>query len=242
MGLSLFISAPPAHASSFLFSFTTTQLLGALSATDATFSEDGYYAVFLQPTTLGQDNYSVQQETSPKPTGADDWQATVQTDNPFVGDGTWVEFAKLDSQTYVTLVSGANGADNGTQNIFIYGGPYTYSGSNKHPPLTFGTGTITGIMPSSAVFSFSLDIAVHPGSVVAFTGEANAIWSSGSSTRYAVPKPAYYIPFAMDFTETSPGNYEVVPEPRTWILFLAGAAGLLAAGLLKKKPTASDPF
>jgi hypothetical protein len=230
--VALLFSVPSAHASTYLFSFTTTQLLGALSAPggDANFSEDGYYSILLQPTTLT--GYAAVQENSPKPTGADDWQATTQTDNPFIGSGTWIEFAKLDVQTFVTLVSGANGAPGG-QNIFLYGGPHTYSDSGLYPPLTFGTGTITSIMAPGAMFSFMLDIPFDPGSVE-FTGQASAIWSANSYS-YDPIKSVAGIPFTLDLTDTL-----VTPEPGTWVLLLAGAACVLAAGMFKKKTPAAS--
>jgi len=235
MLLPLLCAAPAAHANTYQYSFTTAQLLTALSG-EADYSEDGYYAVLLQPTTLT--GYSIAGETTPDPSdGAADWQATTDSANPFAG-GTWIEFAKGNTQTSVTLVSGANGGPGG-RNIFYYQGigtDNTYNDSGvPAPPISFGTtvASITNIMSTSAVFSFQLNDATNPGAV-AFTGEAMAIWSSGSSTSFNTGKSRADIPFALTLTGT-----QAAPEPGTWILFLAGAACVLLAATLKKKMPAA---
>ena len=219
--------APPAHANTYQYSFTTAQLLTALSS-EADYSGDGYYAVLLQPTTLT--GYTIAGVNSPDPAdGAADWQATTDSANPFAG-GTWVEFAKGNTQTTVTLVSGANG---GTGSMFLN---QTYSDSGTPaPPISFGAtpATITNIMSTSAVFSFALNDATNPGAV-AFTGEAMAIWSSGSSTAFNTGKTRVDIPFTLTLTGT-----QAAPEPGTWTLFLAGAACVLAAATLKKRTSAA---
>jgi hypothetical protein len=219
--------APPAHANTYQYSFTTAQLLTALSS-EVDYSGDGYYAVLLQPTTLT--GYTIAGVNSPDPAdGAADWQATTDSANPFAG-GTWVEFAKGNTQTTVTLVSGANG---GTGSMFLN---QTYSDSGTPaPPISFGTtvATITNIMSTSAVFSFALNDATNPGPVT-FTGEAMAIWSSGSSTSFNTGKSTAGIPFSLTLTGT-----QAAPEPGTWTLFLAGAACVLAAATLKKRTSAA---
>ncbi len=231
--------ALPAHASTFLYAFSTTQLLGALSVSDADYSSDAYYTILLQPTGLAA-GYTMPNQYSPKPGGvADDWQATTDSADAF-GSGTWIEFAKLDVQTTVTLVSGANGGPGG-KNIFYYPGisPLnTYSDAGGSPPVNFGTtvASIDSIMAPGAQFSFTLgNLSSNPGAVT-FTGEAMAIESSFSSSVYSGQKGRLDVPFSLTLTGT-----EVVPEPSTLILFLAGAACLLAAAILKKKrPAASS--
>jgi len=145
--LAFALCAPAAHANTYLYSFTAAQLLNALSS-DADYSEDGYYSILLQPTTLT--GYSIAAEKSPDPgDGAADWQATTDSANPFAG-GTWVEFAKGNTQTTVTLVSGANG---GTGSMFLN---QTYSDSGTPaPPISFGTtvASITNIMSSTLCFA-----------------------------------------------------------------------------------------
>ena len=226
--LAFALCAPAAHANTYLYSFTAAQFLNALSS-DADYSEDGYYSILLQPTTLT--GYSIAAENSPDPgDGAADWQATTDSANPF-GSGTWLEFGKYTSQTAVTLVSGANG---GTGSMFL-GQTYSDSGVPA-PPISFGAtvATITNIMSSSALFSFALNDATNPGAV-AFTGEAMAIWSSGSSALFNTGKTRVDIPFTLTLTGT-----QAAPEPGTWILFLAGAACMLAAITLKKKTPAAS--
>lgn len=225
--LPLLCFVPPARANTYQYSFTTAQLLTALSS-EVDYSEDGYYAVLLQPTTLT--GYSITGVNPPDPAdGAADWQATTDSANPFAG-GTWVEFAKGNTQTTVTLVSGANG---GTGSMFL-NQTYDDSGSPA-PPISFGTtpATITNIMSTSAVFSFALNEASNP-SLVAFTGEAMAISSSGSNTAFSTGKTRVDIPFTLTLTGT-----QAAPEPGTWTLFLAGAACVLAAATLRKRTSAA---
>jgi len=243
--LALLFSAPSAHAATFLYTFTTTQLLSALSTSDTDYSADGYYAILLQPTALSGYSNLVPSQTTPDPTdGTADWQATTDSANPF-GAGTWIEFAKGNTQTTVTLASGANGGTGG-RNIFYYPGigtDNTYSDStyvgetgNVGPPIGFGNtvASITNIMAANDVFSFVLTDATNPGAV-AFSGQAEAIWSSGSTATYNTPKTRTDISFSLTLTGTA------VPEPDTLILFLTGAALVLAAGILRnKRRTASS--
>jgi hypothetical protein len=62
-----------------------------------------------------------------------------------------------------------------------------------------------------------------------------AIWSSGSSALFNTGKTRVDIPFTLTLTGT-----QAAPEPGTWILFLAGAACMLAAITLKKKTPAAS--
>jgi hypothetical protein len=237
-----------AHASTFNFSFTTTALLGALSASDTDFNEDGYYTILLQPTTsdgLSADSLVASETGGPDPTdGTSDWQSSLNSADPF-GTGTWIQFGKSNSQSTVTLISGANGGTGG-RNIFWYSGisplnTYSDTAVPYAQPIGFGTtvASVTGIMAANDVFSFQLSGATTPGTSVTFTGEAMAIWSSGSSTSFNTPKTREDIPFTMTFTEIG-SNWVATPEPDTWILFLAGAGCLLAAGILKNKRRAAS--
>jgi hypothetical protein len=236
--LALLFSVPSAHASTFNFSFTTTALLGALKSSDTDFTEDGYYTILLQPTTsdgLSADSLGAS-GTPDSGDGTSDWQSTTDSADPF-GTGTWIEFAKGNTQTTVTLVSGTNG---GTGSMFV-GQTYSDNGAPA-PPITFGTtvGTIHGIMAASDVFSFQLSGSTTPAATgVTFTGEAYAIWSSGSSTTYNTPKTREDIPFTLTFSEIG-STWVATPEPDTWILFLTGAAFVLAAGILKNKKRAAS--
>ena len=215
-------SAPSAHANTYLFSFTTAQLEGALDAVDTNHLQDGFFAIFLQV----PDGYTAVQENSPDPTGSADWVATTESYSPFL-NGTWIEFARDDSKTDVTLVSDANG---GTGSMFL---GQTYSdGGSPAPPISFGTtpGTITSIMASAAVFSFELIGATDPGSLT-FNGKASAIESS-SLTAFTGAKTTFPNNFTMTITDTGQ-----VPEPATFIPFGLGAAWVMAAGVLRKKKT-----
>jgi len=67
--LALLFSAPLAHASTFNFSFTTTDLLGALKGSDTSFQSDAYYAIFLQPTVMPTGDSLVASETAGRTRG-----------------------------------------------------------------------------------------------------------------------------------------------------------------------------
>ena len=173
-------------------------------------------------------------ETSPRPASegyADDWQAALGAESAFTG--TVVEFTRDFSSDSASLVSGANGAPDG-QNIFMYGGPNSYLGSLPIPTRFGSPATITSLMPSDAVFSFEMTTSATPPSTVAFSGRASAIFS-GSHTTYDPLKTDYNIKFTLNFTEIAPDDYAVVPEPRTWMLSLAGAACVLGTRILGKK-------
>jgi len=237
--LALLLSAPAGYANTYQYSFTTTQLLSALS-TEVDYSEDGYYSVLLQPTTLS--GYSIAAATSPDPAdGAADWQANVDNANPF-GTGAWIEFGKGNTQTAVTLVSGANGGPGGN-NIFYYPGiktDNTYSdnsqvGQTYGPPIGFGNtvASITNIMSAGDLFSFQLNMATNPGPVT-FTGQAYAIWSSGPNGSSVFTPGDGKTREDIQFTLTLAG-IQTVPEPGTFILFLAGMLCVLMAVTLRKK-------
>jgi hypothetical protein len=138
------------------------------------------------------------------------------------------------------VVTGANG---GTGSMFAnqtYYDQYSETG-NYVPPIGFGTTTETLkyiMTPGSQVWSFQLSGGTTPTTTMTFTGEAMAVWSSLSSTSYNTPKPREDVPFSLTFTEIG-SNWVATPEPDTLILFLTGAAFVLAAGILKSKKRAA---
>ena len=67
-----------------------------------------------------------------------------------------------------------------------------------------------------------------------------AIYSQGSSATYSSPKTREDIPFTLTFANVGSNNYQSAPEPVTWILFPAGAACVIAAGILKNKRRAAS--
>jgi hypothetical protein len=223
--LALF-SAPSARASSYLFSFTTAQLLSALDAVDSTHLQDGFFAIFIQ----APGGYTVTQENSPDPTPGpnnDDWLATTIV-NAGLGTGTWVEFARNSANgKNVTLVSDANNGGSASNNIFLN---HTYSDAGT-PPIGFGTqtptATIDDIMASTAVFSFVLTGATITGSET-FTGAASAIHSTSSSSFTGA-------------TTTTPNTFSItlsgtlLPEPATWVPLVSGVVFLLMVGMRRNK-------
>jgi len=225
-------SAPSAHASTYSFSFTTQDLLTSLSLSDTNYSEHGYFAIFLQPSTLtGYSFNGIETSPRPAPEGyADDWQAALGTETAFTGQV--VEFTRDFNSSSASLVSGANGAPGG-ENIFLYGGPNTYAGSVPIPTGFGNAATITSIMPLDAVFSFELTTAATSLGPVTFTGEASAIFS-GSDQSFDPLKTDRNIGFTLTLDADL-----VAPEPGTFVLFGAGAACVLAAGVRRKKRPAA---
>jgi len=224
--LSLLFSAPSAHANTFLYSFTTAQLLGALDAVDATHLQDGFFAIFLQAPT----GSTISQVNSPDPnpgTNNDDWIGTTIV-NAGLGSGTWVEFSRdYAAGKNVTLVSDANNGGTASNNIFL--GQSYVGGTGSAPPLAFGTvsAMISDVMASNAVFSFVISGATISGTQ-SFTGAASAIDSSSSSTMSGTKTT-----FPNNFSITATGT--ALPEPATWIPLVSGLACLLAAGARKKR-------
>jgi hypothetical protein len=88
-------------------------------------------------------------------------------------------------------------------------------------------------MPLDAVFSFELTTAATSLGPVTFTGEASAIFS-GSDQSFDPLKTDRNIGFTLTLDADL-----VAPEPGTFVLFGAGAACVLAAGVRRKKRPAA---
>ncbi len=164
--------------------------------------------------------FSYGTETSPKPGGtADDWQATLAFPDPVHPSVQYVEFAKLATQTTVTVVAGTNAWS------FLNG--KTYSDAGAAPT---GWGSTVATMDSNTfpgVFSFTLTMASNPGAVT-FNGLASEVQSSSTSS-FLSPKTNVDVPFTLSLTAQSG-----VPEPDTTVLLGLGAAFLLVGGVRRK--------
>ena len=213
--VALLCVAPSAHATTFLFSFTTTQLLSAAQSADPHWNDDGYFAIFLRPTGV---TYTYDTETSPKPTpAADDWQATIAA-NPF-GNGQELEFGKENSQSLVTVVANDTSWTNtGMSNLNV---SYSDTGTPAQP-VGWGTtsGRIDSRMSASSLFSFTLrGMSISPGTQVTFAGHASEIY-------FCTPAETS---FAFTLTLTA------VPEPDTIAMLGLGALLLLLAGGVRQR-------
>jgi hypothetical protein len=220
--LALF-SVPSAHAATYLFSFTASQLLTALSG-DANQNKSATFAVFLAPTNVGTygTGYTYGTETSPVPTGADDWQATVDSSNPFSSTAPDLEFGKYATQTSVTVLANSTAYSTGWNGGTMSGKTYSDGGT---PPLYWGStvGTIAANMSTSADFAFTLvSSSITPGESVTFSGEASQIY-------YDCPQTVVDVPFTLTLTAET-----ATPEPDTMVLLGLGVASLLA-GVIRKK-------
>ena len=246
------LAAPSASANTYLFSFTTADLLSALQASDPAYSASGFFSVFLKPTS-GLINFTTfGSESSGYTTGSsnnDYWQGTTINDPTDLGAGTWVQFSKYNDQLNVSLISGATNNGALPDTIFMPGanGGCTVSPSNctyhdsgvPPQPLMFGstTGKITHIIAGNAIWQFTLDADGISGPVT-FSGLASAIVSS-STTRFnlsglAGNKTDLKVAFTLDLTPST-------PEPETWLLFAFGSVLVLVSHAFKHQRTRRAP-
>lgn len=216
--LALF-SAPSAHAATYLFSFTTNQLLSALGPVngvggDPNYGDAAYFSIFLNVPNSG-DTYS--QAVAP-----DDWQSSTGSNSPFAANtGAWVEFGKTGTQ--VTVVAGGstvNGVSSGAWSIVDNRSYYDNTQSPPAPPVGWGTtsDTIKTQMPGTDVFSF--EVSGLSSANLTFTGYT-------SEVVFCSPYTTHYI-FSLPLTG------QLVPEPNTIVLLGFGAACLFA-GVIRKK-------
>jgi hypothetical protein len=225
----LLFFAPSAHATTFLYTFTTTQLLSALSGDSHGEDESAYFAIFFKPTSLGAygTGYTYGAEYSPKPGGTgDDWQATIDSSNPFSTSAPDLEFGKLSAAGLVTVVA--------TNNAWSSAGPpsmqnYTFAGDGGTSSVQWGTtpGKIDSQMSLSAVFAFTLNMASNPGPVT-FSGQVSEL-TFCNVTEFT----------NTTFTLTLTGTL-AAPEPDTIVLLGLGAALMVVGGVCQKaKKTAA---
>jgi len=183
------ISVPSAHANTFQFSFTANDLVNALKG-DANQNDSATFAIFLDPTSAGTTNpttlvngtnYTYGTEISPVPTGADDWQAITDSNNPF-GLGTELYFGKTATEGKVTVVANTTAWNtyytlgNGTK---TYMNGYSYSDTGSWPIYWGSPATIDSNMfntSPSPVFTFTLvSNTITNGETVTFSGQASQV-------------------------------------------------------------------
>jgi hypothetical protein len=234
--LSVLMCSAPLRANTYMFSFTTQDLMTAFQTAQGSgvYTESAYFAFFVQPTTSQISSYSYVSETAP--TDPNQWQATTVQDysDPnyyFTSTGscttncTWAEFTKnvsLPNSSNVTVISGANGGSGGN-NIFK-DSSFAGGGLGLDPPLGWGNNTliINEIMPTTDSFSMVISTSQTLSGSYTLQGRTTAL-KSGNPGSLSNEKESDGIPFTLTVTAVN-----TVPEPGTSVLF---AVGILAIGV-----------
>ncbi len=235
------ISVQPAHANTYLFSFTTSQLMTALEASQGTsiYNESAYFAIFVQPDPVQISSYTYVSVTTPNGSDPNAWITNTITDpsspnlgyssgSPCTSNCTWAQFSKDPAQTQVTLVSGANGGPGGS-NIFVGGDFYSFS----DPPYGWGAtdAVITTIMPTTDSFSFIISTAQALTGNYTLKGRASVITSGSPFAMTLDTKEDDGIPFTLSVEAQ-------VPEPAGWILMLIGCVALAVSRRRRRRSDA----
>jgi hypothetical protein len=240
----LLASTQAAHANTYLFSFSTSDLMTALQTSrgPAEYSESAYYAIFVQPDPGQISSFTVTAANTPNPTDPNVWDASVINDpsSPFLGYGvthctsdcTWAGFYKDSSYTGtppsttpnepdVTIVSGAN---NPGTNIFLGHSwrdtgqtPYAWGGQTTgFPPATLYNQVINTVMAGSDVFSFAITTSQALSGTYQLQGYASALVSGSSTSMTGDTKDSTGLAFTINVTVAT------TPEPGTWTSALGG--------------------
>ena len=237
--------APVAHANTYLFSFTGSEILAGLADKQGEFTRSAYFEIFLQPDPALHASYSYTPGSiaGPTPSPANAWDATTITDpsNPLLGyDGgdlacahncTWVRFGKEFGQTSVSVLTSASFFNSGDVS-WSSGGAFPYAWGLT--PATVAAGS-AGLVSPSSTFQFEVTTAdVLSGNVKVY-GYASALIST-SSTSWTGAKETDNLPFTLTM------SLPAVPEPSTWSLLLGPAVALwIRRRSQSKRPASSDP-
>ena len=219
--LALVLCAPAAHATTYYFSISASDLLTNLkAATPSTYQNDaGYYAIFFQPASGFSLTAANTTWSSPKPAGTgvtDDWQGTLATTNPF-GSGSIIEFARDGSQSYATVL-----ANTGSQTLI-----------NK-----YGTSipkTTTGLVPWGN--ASTIDSYAFPN---AFSFTISGMDPNLANKPVSFTVDAAYLSYCNLSFHTLTTTFDMTaqtPEPGTILLFGLGLASVLAGVIRKRAKT-----
>jgi len=249
------IAAPSAHANVYLFSFTTSQVLSALSAAasvggSTNYNEDGFFAVWFQaPASVNAQGGDSVVVSNPDSSGVDAWTTansfTDPSDSAF-GSGSWVEFSKANNQADVSLISGnptlfvpSNCNSGATANCHQY-----YDSGSNPQPVGFGSynslnggSYLTNIISTGATWSFTIQTNTVLSGAYSLNGLASAINTGSSSWPLGCVgcKTSDNLSFTLSVTPTLVAN----PEPDTWVLLAVGV-GLIAFATVWKKRTGKE--
>jgi hypothetical protein len=241
-------SAPAAHANDYLFSFTTSQVLTALSTT-GDYSTNGYFAIFLQPSTgtlPGQQGTPVV-NGNPDPSGPDAWTVNSNFYDPSAFNGDDNSFIYFGKQTNQSDVSVINSTESST---FVPSGcsssstsschTYSDSGGSYGQPVNFGELSVNGgngayvtnVISSGATWQF--EVATCNGCTLSgsytFQGYASAIDLVNGWGQAKTDAP---ISFTINLTPTSISS--LAPEPGTWAFMAAGIGLIVFASVWKRR-------
>ena len=243
--LVLAIAAPAARANTYLFSFTTQDLMNALAASrgQAEYQDSAYYAIFLQPNPAQAGTFTIGSVNTPNPTDANKWDTQVITDpsNPYFGystahpctsDCSWAAFYKDSSLPDVTIVSGnaypyPNGSNYFLGNDWFDQGtaPYSWGGQDSNYNILYDQ-VMNTVMSKTDVWSFTINTSQTLSGTITLEGYASALISGSPSTMYGV-KDDTGLGFTMTFSIPT-------PEPGTWASMLAGVV-LMSPLILRSK-------
>ena len=242
-----FAGAAPAHANTYLFSFTTAQVLSALQTavgsvpSEGPYNEDGFFAVWFQPSgfaTSGGDNTVVSNPDSTTDPWATNANFTDPSD-PNYGPGDWIQFSKQTNQLDISLITG-------NSTLFVPAGCTDTTTTNCHQysdngvqPVAFGSfnslnggSYLTNIIGNAATWSFEVETNSILNGSYTIQGIASGIhtgattWPAGNSGVTTITD----ITFSMTASPTLAAN----PEPGTWMSVVVGL-GLIVGGSVWKK-------
>jgi hypothetical protein len=238
--------ASKARANTYLFSFTATDVLNALHASEGNtiFNESAYFAVFVQPSPSAVSTYSYTGIIDGPNTGnTDAWQANTITDpsnpnlgysagNPCTANCTWVQYSKQNGQSSVMVLSRADPA-NGNNGDFFLNAAYS-----DNVPAPYGWGntvaTITSVINGTNAnprFDFQITTPQTLTGPITLLGYASELRSTSSGTFTTGPfgtKEHDGIAFTLTATPSA------VPEPGSSLTAASGLALLFALLILPK--------
>jgi hypothetical protein len=234
LGLAATLGTPAARANTYLFTFTTQQVMTALQTSQgpAVYNESAYFDIFVQPDPTVVTSYSFQSETAPNAGALDAWHATTVTDfsTANVPPGTSAFYGKQPTQTSVAVVSGANAGGKPDNNIFLFS---SYKDSTGTGSPNYGWGSVMGeiddIMTTGSIFQFVISTSQTLTGPTKLNGTASALISNSPLSASGIKDQAG-IKFSLTATPTA-----LAPEPGPGWLWASGIVFLLGLEYRKRR-------
>jgi hypothetical protein len=211
----LLLSAPPAKANTYLFSFTGQQALDALEASvgGSEHSQSGYYQLFVQPLAAQISGYTYASYSGPTPNATDAWETQTITDPsapelgyifPCGADCTWVRFGKGYTQDPVAVL---------TEATFSFIGAEW--GDNAPAPYGWGptVSSVESLVSPASTFQFTINTNQVLNGTYSIKGYASALVSGSPTSFSGIIKDTVGIAFTLQATAV-----DTVPEPGTSLL------------------------